>query len=161
MGKRGPAKTPTRLRVLRGEKRPSQINYLEPQVPAPSSFVAPDTLDEAGKAIWDTTVAALAPSKVLGETDLVALAHYCEAEARYQEAVNMLRRSGPMIRGRNGEFVANPLHRIVRDNDAAVRAYARELGLTPAARAGLRSDQQVGDAGSALDALFAARKRLG
>jgi phage terminase small subunit len=33
--------------------------------------------------------------------------------------------------------VKNPLHQIVRDNAILLRAFARELGLTPSARTGL------------------------
>ncbi len=41
-------------------------------------------------------------------------------------------------------MVRNPLHQIVRDHRDAVRLFARELGLSPAARAGLRIDAGPG-----------------
>ena len=44
---------------------------------------------------------------------------------------------------RGGELVKNPLHQIVRDNALLVRALARELGLTPAARVGLRGGEET------------------
>jgi phage terminase small subunit len=34
-------------------------------------------------------------------------------------------------------MIRSPLHQIVRDNAAVVRAFARELGFTPSAREGL------------------------
>jgi phage terminase small subunit len=34
--------------------------------------------------------------------------------------------------------VKNPLHQITRDNREQIRLFARELGLSPAARAGMR-----------------------
>jgi phage terminase small subunit len=35
-----------------------------------------------------------------------------------------------------------PLHQIVRDNRDAIRLFARELGLSPSARAGLRIERE-------------------
>ncbi len=49
----------------------------------------------------------------------------------------MLDQSGPLVRGQKGELVKNPLHQIVRDNADLLRAFARELGLTPSTRAGM------------------------
>jgi P27 family predicted phage terminase small subunit len=64
---------------------------------------------------------------------------YCEAVVRYEQAARLLSQSAPLIRGRRGaELVKNPLHQVVRDNAPLVRALAGDLGLTPAARVGLR-----------------------
>ena len=48
-------------------------------------------------------------------------------------------RGGPVITGSRGRgLVRNPMHQIVRDDRDAIRLLARELGLSPAARASLR-----------------------
>jgi phage terminase small subunit len=49
----------------------------------------------------------------------------------------------------------------VRDNADAVRKYAREIGLTPAARVGLRGemDGQANSATAKLDAIIRAARR--
>ena len=53
-----------------------------------------------------------------------------------------------IIRGaRTGELIKNPLHQIVRDNAALVLSLARELGLTPSARSGLRAPTQAAPGG--------------
>jgi P27 family predicted phage terminase small subunit len=93
---------------------------------------------------------AMGATGVLTVADADALRIYADAVARYQHAAELLDASGPLItaagRGaRRGELVKNPLHQIVRDNAILVRAFARELGLTPAARVGLRG-QDEGDA---------------
>ena len=49
-----------------------------------------------------------------------------------------VRAVGPARPRRDGELVKNPLHQVVRDNADEVRLFARELGLSPSARAGLR-----------------------
>src|SRR5437660_1164931 len=51
MGRRGPAPTPTRLRVLRGETRPSQVNRAEPE-PLAGQPVAPADLDPDAREVW-------------------------------------------------------------------------------------------------------------
>ncbi len=61
---------------------------------------------------------------------------YCEAVSQYENAVRTLVSSGPLIRS-HGELVKNPLHQVVRESRDAVRQFARELGLSPSARAGL------------------------
>jgi P27 family predicted phage terminase small subunit len=73
----------------------------------------------------------------------------------------MLSKTGPLLKGRDGNFVKNPLHQIVRDHADAVKKYARELGLTPAARVGLRSEigEQANSATAKLDAIIRATRR--
>ena len=42
---------------------------------------------------------------------------------------------------RDGNLVKNPLHQVARDNADEVRQLARELGLSPSTRVGLRIEQ--------------------
>ena len=79
------------------------------------------------------------PPGVIVAADEHALRCYCEAFARYVRAARILQESTDLVRQRGG-LVKNPLHQVVRDNQDAVRMWARELGLTPSARAGLRMD---------------------
>ncbi len=159
MGKRGPAKTPTKVRLLRGERRPSQINYLEPKPTVLEALDPPEDISALARDIWRETVLSLKPTGVLTSADTESLRHYSEAVARYRQASSALERSGLLTRGRKGEVVKNPLNQIVRDNADLVRAYARELGLTPSARASLRSGEAPTSAGSKLEDLFAARRK--
>jgi P27 family predicted phage terminase small subunit len=111
--------------------------------------------------VWERVIAALGSTGVLTSADKDVLRLYCDALARYLEAESMLSKTGPLIKGRAGEFVKNPLHQIVRDNADAVKKYARELGLTPAARVGLRGDidGQANSATAKLDAIIKAARR--
>ena len=60
---------------------------------------------------------------------------------RYRQAASLLARSAPLIRGaRAGDLIANPLDRVTRGWADQIRLFARELGLTPSARAGLRME---------------------
>ena len=137
MGSRGPAPTPTALRLLRGETRPSRLNRAEPTPRSRRPTMPPD-LSVAATRVWRRVLREYGASGVITAADADVLRAYCEAVARYVDAARTLEASGPLIRGaRGGELVKNPLHQIVRDNALLLRAFARELGLTPSARTGL------------------------
>lgn len=139
MGRRGPAPAPTRLKLLRGETRPSRVNYREPR-PAPGLPDAPADLTPDARAAWDRVVTELGHTGVLTGADRDVLRLYVEALVRYEQAAALYAGSGPLIRGaRAGELVKNPLAPIVRDAATLVLSLARELGLTPSARSGLRA----------------------
>ena len=72
--------------------------------------------------------------------DADVLRCYCEAVSRHAQAARLYAQSGPITR-RDGNLVKNPLHQVARDNADEVRQFARELGLSPSARVGLRIDQ--------------------
>jgi P27 family predicted phage terminase small subunit len=136
MGSRGPGATPTRLKILRGTERKSRRNLREPR-PLARPKMPMDMSDDA-KRVWRRVMRAYGPTGVITGADGDAFRVYCEAVARYVQAARTLEASGPLVRGaRSGELVKNPLHQIVRDNAILLRAFARELGLTPSARTGL------------------------
>jgi P27 family predicted phage terminase small subunit len=142
MGSRGPARTPTRLKLLRGETRPSRLNHQEPR-PVGRLPRLPAEMAPAATTVWRAVLHAMAASGVITAADGPILRVYCEAVVRYEEAASLLAQMGPLIvaagtGARRGELVRNPLHGVVRDNALLVRLLARDLGLTPAARTGLR-----------------------
>jgi len=144
VGRRGPSKTPAAVKLAQGETRPSQVNFLEP-TPRRSDPVMPKDMDAAAKAVWKHVLTEMRSTELIRGADADVLRCYCEAVSQYQRAVNALASSGPLIKSR-GELVKNPLHQIVRDSRDAVRLFARELGLSPSARAGL--NVQIGNAAS-------------
>jgi P27 family predicted phage terminase small subunit len=90
----------------------------------------------------------MAATGVITGADHDVLRLLCEAIGRYHHAAGLLAQTGPIItaagRGaRRGELVKSPLVQIVRDEAALIRSLARELGLTPAARAGLRTGSET------------------
>jgi P27 family predicted phage terminase small subunit len=141
MGRRGPAPTPTKVKRLRGETRPSRLNLLEPM---PSADVPrmPADMDPDAKVVWRRVVRDMRHTGVIRAADADVLRCYCEAVSRYAAAARVYGQTGPLVRGRHGaELVKNPLHQVTRDNADEVRQFARELGLSPSARVGLRIDQ--------------------
>lgn len=144
MGARGPAPAPTELKLLRGTRK-SRVNQETPK-PAQNTPVLPVGMSPAATLIWDGILRDYAATRVLTAVDTGVFRAYCEALARYEYAAALLEKSGPLVEGaRTGELVKSPLHQIVRDNAVLLRAFARELGFTPSARAGLRGPDQGTD----------------
>lgn len=136
---------PTALKVMHGEKRPSRINRHEPK-PKANLPKLPKGMSRAAAVVWRRVIRDYAHTGVLTAVDTDALRAYCEAVSRYEHAAQMLEESGPLVRGaRRGELVKNPLHQIVRDNADLLRQFARELGLTPSARSGIRTNDKESD----------------
>ena len=136
MGRRGPAPTPTALKILRGETRPSRVNRDEPR-PVGELVPIPEDISPEAQAVWRRVLREFGHTGVIRGADADVMRLFCETVDRYERASQMLNQSGPLIRGRDGNLVKNPLHQIVRDNAVLIRSLAGELGLTPAARVGL------------------------
>ena len=95
---------------------------------------------------------------VLTAVDVDALRAFAESAAMYRKAARIVAQSGPLIKGRNGEIVRNPATVVMKQAGEAMRAWARELGLTPASRVGLEaatSQGQHAGANAKLDAILA------
>jgi P27 family predicted phage terminase small subunit len=139
MGRRGPTPTPTGVKLRNGETRPSRVNRMEP-LPRHGAPQMPRGMDEAAQKVWRRVVREMRGSDVIVGADADVLRCYCEAVSRYAQAAELYAASSPLMR-RDGELVKNPLHQVVRDNADQVRLFARELGLSPSARAGLHVQQ--------------------
>lgn len=142
MGKRGPAPAPTAVKLLRGETRPSRVNYGEPK-PGTRPPRVPASLSPEARKVWRDTMAAMGPTHVITAADAVTLRLYCEAVVRYAEAMRLYAMAGPVIKS-GGSVAKNPLHQIVRENSDLTLRLARELGLTPSARSGLTTGNERG-----------------
>jgi P27 family predicted phage terminase small subunit len=129
--------------VLRGNpsKRPLRRGF-EPERPAeplePPSFLAGYAADE-----WYRVASALHPLGLLTVLDVMPLAAYCEAYARWRTASEVLARMAAndpttralLVKRPDGSPARNPLVRIAADAAADMVRYAGEFGFSPAARA--------------------------
>jgi P27 family predicted phage terminase small subunit len=142
MGSRGPAPEPLEAKLARGETRPSRINVQapKPRLRRPSM---PREMDPVAKAVWRRTMREQAQG-LIRAVDADLLRAYCEAVSRYAGAVAEYR--SPTIEGLHAAVVANPLHRIIRDDADTIRMLARELGIGPSARSGMQIEA-FGDRG--------------
>lgn len=144
MGARGPAKTPSALRALAGDKNAGKG---EPQ---PSSDVhRPDGLNAGALAVWNRLAPDLQRKGVLTGWDVDEFAAYCDAVERRDRACEMLDEHGEVIAApvfdqngkRTGErFVLSPWWQVWKAaNDITARKGAR-FGLTPSDRTALKVD---------------------
>jgi P27 family predicted phage terminase small subunit len=146
MGKRGPAPKPTALRVLQGD-HPGRINRSEPK-PLDTPLVKPDWLTPDASELWDRLVPHFAAMGTVKSCDTELLAAYCEAWARFRRLQGMVNMTAPLIKGRDGLMVKNPVwSQMIKDCTTDLRVLAREFGLTPSARAGLKAEPPRGDVG--------------
>src|SRR5689334_14457240 len=97
MGKRGPAPTPTKLRVLRGN--PGRRPIPKSPEPTPGLPLQPAGMSDAAKAVWDRIMRDYGKTGVLTGVDTDAVRVYCEAVVRYEAAAQLLESSGPLVRG--------------------------------------------------------------
>lgn len=142
MGRRGPAPTPTALRLINGEREATRRN--EP-VPRSGELACPDGVSDEVRDVWQYTVAELEHMTIDAPTDRDALLCYCEAVVVHRKASAALQHEPLMIPGRNDTLVRNPLVSMQRDAANTVRAFAQEFGLTPSARSRIDSSRRQAD----------------
>ena len=135
MGARGPTKKPTALRLL-GGARPDKVNQHEPKASA-TSPVCPKAAAPDVREVWEYVVAELETMHIASSADRDPLLCYCEAVVSHRKASAVLAKTGVLVKGIGGQPVRNPALQIQRDAAGVIRAFAREFGLTPAARAGI------------------------
>ena len=143
MGKRGPAPTPTGLRLVRGDRK-DRINTDEPQAREGLPLCPMDASPEVHD-IWRYTIDQLDHMKIVTLADRDALYAYCEAVVMHREASRILATDGLIQEGLHGGYVKHPAHQIQRDAAAMIRAFAQEFGLTPSARSTIK--MHVNDSG--------------
>lgn len=113
--------------------------------------IPPSTMDGEALAEWQRVVPVLTEAGLVGSLDRAALVGWCETWAVFVAAARDVSDRGVIVPGaRNGEPVKNPAVAIQRDAAGMLRTLAGQLGLTPAARAGLpdtgKPDPQASDA---------------
>jgi len=107
----------------------------------------PSWLSDAASAEWDRVAPALRKLGMAEPADETALAAYCEAVARLRIASDIVMRTGLVGRDKDtGALKRNPAVALARDASYEVRMWAREFGLTPAARLLLRHGHLAGAA---------------
>jgi P27 family predicted phage terminase small subunit len=148
---------PYELAKLRGNpgKRP-----LRPGPQPPRSAEPPEPLDflsESAKAEWRRLAPTLHALNLLTVLDHAAFGAYCSAAAIWADAERGLESEGYTARGSTGNLVVHPLFKIAVASARDMIKFASEFGLTPCARARMRTgyDDDGGGPGSKFDGLLA------
>lgn len=152
MGKRGPAKTPTALALVKGERK-DRINTEEPQ-PSEIEIVAPGWLNESAVEVWDHYAPDLIAKKVLKAWDVEAFARLCDAIVRRRDAASMLDELGQVVEepvfNRSGDVTGHRLKRspwslVWKAADEVVAQLSARFGMTPSDRTELKVGENAGN----------------
>jgi P27 family predicted phage terminase small subunit len=149
MGSRGPVselKLPPKLRLVT-DKKPddssaqSKVNLTAPEMPA--------DLPESLQPLWEKLVGELDDagliSSVDGPTLELALRHYAAAVAASDE---LLRDGSTEYDNKNQRTMKNPASQVFRDHSTAFLEFAKQLGLSFAARARTTVAKEADDGSS-------------
>ncbi len=145
--KPGPRKTPTAVLKMRGSWLADAPDRRESAQVEPARPTMPRWLKGEGKKCWQRLAPQLEAAGILTKLDGGLLSLYCQLYGEYVEALNLRGETPVIVKTTNGNIIQNPvvgvMHRVV---DRLVRL-GGELGLSPAARAGLKVARPVQSAG--------------
>lgn len=127
-----PAK-PTAIKRLTGNPGKRALNEREPQ-PRRALPPCPRWLSARARAEWRRLARELYDAGVLTTVDRAALAGYCVAFARWQEAEEVVSAKGMVVKTTNGNLIQNPYLTIANRAMDDMRRFAVEFGMTPASR---------------------------
>jgi P27 family predicted phage terminase small subunit len=158
----GPPPQPINLRILRGNpgKRPFRRG-LEPERAAEPAG-CPDFLVGYACDEWHRVAPGIHQLGLLSVLDVMPLASYCVACARWRAAEELLGQmpardpvtSGLLVKSQLGDARVNPLAKISRLAAADMVRYAGEFGFSPAARARIAAGPGSTQPASKFDGLF-------
>ena len=138
MGRRGPPRQPTALRLLRGNPGKRRINAREPQLIA-AAPACPRWLRPEAKNVWRRMIPRLADMRILTHVDQDALAAYCQIYARWKAAEEFIQQHGEVypVRDEKGNvrrMKVYPQVSIAASLLQMLRSFMQEFGMTPSAR---------------------------
>lgn len=142
MGKRGPKPTPKAVKRRRGTYRADRDGGA-PE-PEPAKPRRPAWLGKEAARHWSAVAAELEAMGVLARVDQVALALLCQALADYLAAravVEAAAQEGAVrfcAKTDMGNIIQHPAVGVMNKSWERVVKLAREFGMTPSARAGLK-----------------------
>src|SRR5215472_13819257 len=136
---RGRRPIPTHLKLVTGNPGKRRLNEAEPAlvtgVPSP-----PPALSEIARKEWRRVAKRLHAIGILTTIDRGALAAYCQAYGRWQQAEIALAAEGDLvISTRDGNLIQNPLVGIANKSMADMVRYAVEFGMTPSSRSRIKA----------------------
>lgn len=133
---------PTAALIAQGTFRPDRHAGTEPQ-PRAGTIRPPKHLNAVAAAEFKRLAAELRAAGVLTLVDRDTLATYCATYARWVEAEGKLAEVGLLTKTPAGFVCANPYLSIVHKCIATMKVLAEQLGITPSARAKLRTPPKV------------------
>lgn len=153
MGLRGPAPKPTALKVLEGNPGHRPLNKAEPK-PDRTMPQCPSWLRPEAKAEWKRVAGKLHKAGILTSVDRAVLALYCQAWARWREAEEKVKEFGQTAMSSKGTEYMSPWLTAAMSAEKSVMTAAAKLGMSPADRTRLSSDDGQQEEQTLAEALF-------
>jgi len=144
MGRRGKAPTPTIIQIKKGDpgRRARKQLKVEPQPPA-IKMTCPSWLNATAKREWKRIMKMFMEmerkgQRVITEADRAILVGYCQAWADLVKSIKMIEEQGEVFvfkKDNGSKYIQqSPYVAIKNKSLIALKSYAVEFGLTPAAR---------------------------
>jgi len=124
---------PTHLKLLQGNPGKRSLNSREAQPPVVLP-PPPDHLSEPAKQEWQRMGEQLVKLGLLTAIDRSAFAAYCVVWARWIDAEQALKATGPVVRSPSGYPMLSPFYTVANQSLGQMRAYLTEFGMTPSSR---------------------------
>lgn len=136
----GPAPKPTALKIVAGNPGNRQLSKSEPVLES-SAPDCPSHLAPEARIEWQRIMPLLLHYKIVTEIDTAALALYCQAYARWQQAEKKITEhrektgdDGLLIKAPSGYPIQNPYLAIANRAMEDCHKYLQQFGLSPSAR---------------------------
>ena len=138
MGRRGPKKMPTKLKILKGNPghRPLPTDEPEPDV-SESVPDPPDHLSDGAREEWGRLAPLLHGCGILTRIDETGLAAYCECYAEWKIAKQKVEEHGRLVKAPSGYPNVSPWYVIKKAMQKEMRSWLQEFGMTPSSRNGV------------------------
>lgn len=139
MGKRGPKKEPTALKLMRGNPSNQPINDREPQ-PGGKAY-PPEWLSDDALAVWHEVAPKLEAMGVLTSADQEALSRYCHEWTVWQSARETIEGVGVIAYTDKGNAYQHPAVGVLHTSDKILRSLEGEFGMTPSSRSAIKIER--------------------
>lgn len=144
MGQRGPKKAPAAVKRARGTYRRDRDDGV--QLP-PGAPVKPPWLDGRAAEEWDRRVPQLVQAGLISSADQVPFGIFCQSYSQMLLCLDAIKETGYTTETATGAMIQHPLVSILHKARSDLIKLAREFGMTPAARSGMK----IGDVPLAAD----------
>jgi P27 family predicted phage terminase small subunit len=153
MGKRGPRKQPTAIRLLNGG-RPSQKSKTQEPIPASGNLTPPTYIVGKAKEKWDEVLPKLVSMRVMTPADLETLGRYCAVWEQWVRYLDQMRKGLDVlvIRDKDGKvkyMQSAPAATMFVKLGQSLLRMEQEFGLTPSARASMEVPHSSQDSAKA------------
>lgn len=122
---------------------------------ANNNFKCPTWLDKEAKSEWKRVIKELIEKEEIKAADTKALEGYCQSYSKWKSCEKYIQEHGYTFSTPNGYEQQRPEVSIGNKAQSEMRAWARELGLTPSSRSRIKAPSSVEDEDEEMGSMIA------